>query len=164
MDEIRIKPYDPKYKDQIVKLFEDFYDYLVEIDPLRKLIRQPGYEENTTEQTLKDVTEKEGVFYVALDGDKVVGFTVGTIRRPTPEDLLGAEPSVNGRVTELYVDKDYRGKGLATKLMEKVEQTLKEKGCDYIWVEVFAPNQPPRSLYQKLGYIERDIDMIKKIS
>lgn len=161
--DIQIVNYEPKYKNQIVKLFEDFYDYLVEIDPLRKLTRQPGYGENTTEQTLKDVAEKEGVFFVALDQEKVVGFTVGTIRRPTPEDLLGAEPAVNGRVTELYVDKNYRGKGLATKLMEQIEQTLKEKGCDYIWVEVFAPNQPPRNLYQKLGYKERDIDMIKKV-
>lgn len=161
--DIKIESYNHKYKDQIIKLFEDFYDYLVELDPLRKLVRQPGYGENTTNQTLKDVEEKEGTFYVALDQEKVVGFIVGTIRRPTKEDLLGAEPAVNGRVTELYVDKDYRGKGLATKLMVKIEQALKEKGCNYIWVEVFAPNQPPRKLYQKLGYAERDIDMIKEV-
>lgn len=160
---IQIVNYDPKYKDQIVKLFEDFYDYLVDLDPLRKLRRQPGFGENSTEETVKEVAEQEGVFYLALNQEKVVGFVAATTRRPTPEDLLGAEPAVNGRITELYVDKDYRGKSLATKLMEKVEVYLKEKGCDYIWVEVFAPNKPPRNLYQKLGYKERDIDLIKKV-
>jgi ribosomal protein S18 acetylase RimI-like enzyme len=48
--------------------------------------------------------------------------------------------------------------------MEHVESYFRAQGCDVVKVEVFAPNAPARSLYEKSGYVWRDIDTIKKLS
>lgn len=40
----------------------------------------------------------------------------------------------------------------------------KDQKCDYVWVEVFVPNIKTHELYKKMGYQDRDIDMIKKIN
>lgn len=160
---VQIENYRSQYKGQIVKLFEDFQDYLTDLDSLKRLTRKPGYGEHTTEQTLKEVAENEGVFYLALDQEKVVGFIVGVIERMSEEDLLGAKLALKGRVTELYINQDYRGKGLGTRLMDEVEKYFKEKGCNFIWVEVFAPNIGARALYERLGFMERDLDLVKNI-
>jgi len=159
----KIEFYQQQYAVEVYKFFEDFQDYLVNLDPLKRLKRIPGFGEKVLEKTVKEVAQKQGVFYVALVGDKVVGFVVGVLEGQSDEGLLNAHPGIMGRVTELYVDDSFRGQGIGTKLMSKVEQYLKRKDCDYIWVEVFLPNVKTHDLYKKLGYQDRDIDMIKKL-
>jgi ribosomal protein S18 acetylase RimI-like enzyme len=48
-------------------------------------------------------------------------------------------------------------------LMEKVEEYFRQEGCENSRVEVFEPNVGARQLYQKLGYRDRMIELIKKL-
>jgi len=54
------------------------------------------------------------------------------------------------------VHKDYRGKGLATKLLQEVERFVKEKGGRYIHVLTcdIDSYKAARSFYEKSGYIK----------
>lgn len=45
--------------------------------------------------------------------------------------------------------------------MEKMEEYFGENGCDVARVEVFEPNVKTHSFYRKLGYQDRNIDMMK---
>ncbi len=161
--DIQIVSYENEYKDQLIHLFEDFQDYLVKLDPMQRLRKQSGYGEHTLTKTIQEIEENNGVFYVALDGDTIIGFSCGIVEKQSPEIFLGVIPSTQGRIIELYVDKKYRGKGIGTTLMKKVETYLKQKGCEVVKVEVFAPNDLAKNLYEKLGYEARDIDNIKKL-
>lgn len=162
--DIKIQRYDAQHRDQMVGLFEDFQDYLAGLDPLRRLRRLPGYGEHALSATLDAMTAYEGAFYVARDGERVIGFVAGIIQRLTEADRLGVIPTAHpGRVTELYVDPAYRGQGVGTRLMSTVEAYLKEKGCDVVKVEVFVPTSAARRLYETLGFEPRDIDTIKRL-
>jgi ribosomal protein S18 acetylase RimI-like enzyme len=160
---IKIIAYENQYRAQIIKLFEDFQDYLVELDPLKRLRRLPGYGEQITEKTLKEMDEQHGAFYLAVDAEKVVGFIVGIVQMPPEKEPLDVIASPAGRITELYVTREYRGQGIATQLMQTVEAYLKASGCAVAKVEVFVPNEAAKNLYKKFGYEPRDIDNMKKL-
>jgi ribosomal protein S18 acetylase RimI-like enzyme len=66
-------------------------------------------------------------------------------------------------VLELIVENGYREKGIGTLLMEKMEVYFKQKGCSVSGVDVFPPNKNAYQLYHKLGYLERNIWMTKKL-
>ncbi len=161
--DITIRPYTENDKQTIIAMFEDFQDYLVELDPLKRLQNAPGYGEAIFNKTIQEIQTNDGIFYVAIQNEKVAGFTVALLLQPSFEDQIGAIPSLRGRITELYVATSYRGQGIGTRLVRAAEKYLQAKGCDVIRIEVFVPNINAHSLYKKLGYKDRDIDMIKKI-
>lgn len=50
----------------------------------------------------------------------------------------------------LWVDKDYRGLGLGTKLLKHIEETATAKGCTLIHLDTF--DFQAKEFYEKLGY------------
>ncbi len=57
-------------------------------------------------------------------------------------------------VHRLCVSPAYHRQGLATKVMEYVEQTAKEEGFDSIHLDTFSGNPKALSLYHKLGFVD----------
>lgn len=161
--DIKIKIYNPKYKTQIIGLFENFQDYLIGLDSLQRLRRLPGYAENALRENLKEVEERNGIFYVAILNEKVVGFVIGFMEKRSKQDLLRAYPAKMARINELYVDANLRNQGIGALLMNAVEGYFKAGECQFIWIEVFVPNQNARIFYKNLGYQDRDIQLIKKL-
>lgn len=53
-------------------------------------------------------------------------------------------------LTDLFVEKDYRSKGLGRQLLEVLEKALKTRGIKKIWVWTAGYEAP--GFYQKLGY------------
>jgi len=54
----------------------------------------------------------------------------------------------------ILVDKEYRGQGVGTKLMEEMEKLGKEKfGLEFLHLEVYEGN-PAQRLYDRFGYKE----------
>lgn len=155
--------YSEYYHAQMVKLIEEFYQYLIHIDPLKRLRIQPGYGEAELQKVLKQTSDQEGLFLLAVTNNEVAGFITAIIYRQTPEDQLGVIPSSIGRVTNLYISPLHRQKGLGTTLIHKAEEYVKSKSCDVMKIEVFVPNEAARNLYTKLGYQPRDIDQVKKL-
>ena len=97
-----------------------------------------------------------------MDGT-VVGFIVGSVHETTPEDEFEVTPAKRGRVAELYVQPQHRGRGIARKLMAEIETWCRGQGCQMVRVEVFAPNEHARSFYEGLGYLPRYIDHLKQL-
>jgi ribosomal protein S18 acetylase RimI-like enzyme len=159
----KIIEYHEEHREQVIKLFEDFQDYLISIDPIKRLCRMPGFGENKLKQTLDEVKEYNGKFYLAMTDSVVIGLIAGLIKDQSPEDLLSATQARRGRVTELFIDEKYRGQGLGKKLMSTMEEYFRDQGCKFAWVEVFVPNIRAHGLYNKLGFNDRDIDMIKEL-
>ena len=156
-----IREYQPQDRKALVKLVENFQDYLVKIDPLKRLRREPAYGQVYTQRVLKQV--RNDTLFVAEESGRPVGFIAGIIQKQPKWDLLQTPPTKAGRITELYLEPDYRRKKLGTQLIEKMEAWLKTKGCDILRVEVFAPNKSAHAFYHKRMYADRSIDLIKKI-
>lgn len=142
---------------------EELQDFLVSVDDLKRGRRMPEYGESYTERTLQNVSKSNGVFYVAEAEGRIVGLVVGIMPEQTEEQLLEQVPLKRGVVLELVVEDRFRGKGVGTMLMERMEGYFKQNCCSVSGVDVFFPNKNAYRLYRKLGYRERDIWMTRKL-
>lgn len=157
-----IRHYKEEDKKTVISLLSDFWNYLVSLDYMKRLREFEGSGEKTFSETLKDMKERDGVFYVAEEEGEVIGLIAGVITKPDELDK-SIDSELIGRITEFYVDPIYRGRGYGKLLMKEIENFFKVRGCKSVKVEVFAPNKNAHMLYQKLGYQERNVDMIKLI-
>ncbi len=64
---------------------------------------------------------------------------------------------------DIMLDKRFRGVGYGRQTMTVMEKMLADEGIREVELHVFGHNAPARALYQKIGYLETDITMKKKL-
>ena len=160
--EIQIREYQEGDRPFITKCLEDLHDYITDIDPDKRLRRQPEFGQVFTDELLLFVKKGNGKIYIAVDGDVLIGFSGGAIDKKSKKDLLEVKPSKVGVISDVVVEEKYRGRGIGKMLIEKLEKYFKSQDCDTIWLSVIAFN-PAHDMYLKLGYRDREIGMLKKI-
>lgn len=90
------------------------------------------------------VHESERFGFVATDGENFVGCSSGLAYK-------NAERYSNWfYITDLFVEKAYRGRGLGFQLMQKLEDRVQSYGIENIWTWTGSAQAP--DFYQKLGY------------
>nr|HOP09313.1 N-acetyltransferase [Candidatus Methanofastidiosa archaeon] len=55
-------------------------------------------------------------------------------------------------ISNVSVSPESRGKGIGTELMDKAQETAKEKGCDTLLLDVAIENDGAKRLYERLGF------------
>ena len=160
---VKIREYQESDRTGFVKLMEQLMDYVASVDDLKRIRRMPEFGESFTRRTLQKVAEDNGIIYVAELDTELVGAIVGTIPEQSQEDQLEHVPAKFGEVLELAVKAEYRGKGIGTMLMNKLEEYFRENNCNILGVGVLAPNKDAHRLYSKLGYEDRSFYMTKGI-
>jgi GNAT superfamily N-acetyltransferase len=126
------------------------------------LRRQSEYGDVFTQELFDFIREGQGKIYIAVDGQKYVGFIAGAVDKQSDKNLLEVVPTKLGVVSEFFVEEKYRGQGVGKVLMEKLETYFKSIGCDSLWANVVAFN-PAHDVYEKMGYHNREIGMLKKL-
>lgn len=53
----------------------------------------------------------------------------------------------------LWVSENVRGQSIGSKLLKKAEETAKERGCKYVFLDTFSFQAP--EFYKKYGYEEK---------
>ena len=160
---MKIVEYEEKYLEDVRDLLVELEEYIVSIDKDELDQVHPEYREKMALVDLKNVKENEGICYLAIDNDKVVGLIMGCIFPYDKYDYLDYKCPRRGEITELIVTKKVRSKGVGKLLMDKIEAYFKEKGCEYVFVEVFGYNENAYNFYQKDDYHTRMYHMIKNI-
>lgn len=160
---IKITKYNGNKK-AFVKFLEDLQDYIIRIDPLKRFVRFPDYGKRYAEELITQVNKQNGVIYFAEDENIPVGVIVGIIEELTEKDLLECVPSKIGTILQLIVSDENRGKNIGSLLINSVEEYFLSQKCDVIYVGVLEPNKRARDFYQKRGYQNRIITLMKKIS
>ena len=80
-------------------------------------------------------------FFAAENGSHLVGY-------------IGIKAVIDeGYITNVAVFPQYRGKGTATALINKVFEFAKEKSLSFVSLEVRVSNSEAVSLYEKLGFV-----------
>lgn len=88
----------------------------------------------------KEIKNKMSIYVVALEDKNVVGYG-------------GMWHVVNeGHITNIVVDKDYRNKGIATMIINRLMEIGRQKEMIGLTLEVRMSNVPAKSLYNKLGF------------
>lgn len=88
------------------------------------------------------LTSPESVSYRAVtQGGSLVGFVVGLV-----------EPDHTGHITTLGVAPEHRRRGVAQKMIRKVEDGFLRRGVRLVRLEVRSVNDGAQQLYRNLGY------------
>ena len=152
--------YNTKYDEQIKDLLVELQQYLSDIDKEGYNIVGDDYREKYFEKTMKEVKKCNGKILLFKETEKIVGLVVGTVNNNEIISFDFKAPK-RGRITELVVSKEYRGKHIGKKLLEGMRDYLKSIGCEKIMIAVFGYNENAIKFYKKNGYHMRMIDMIE---
>jgi GNAT superfamily N-acetyltransferase len=134
--EIKIVEYGDKYKEQIIAMIGGcMVDQGVHATACQVV----------EDDDLQDIPKKysgRGKFWVAIDGEKVVG-TVGV--REYEGDMA--------KLRRMFVQKEYRGTGLAKQLLGIALQFAKEMNYKKITLNTHVNMQRAHSFYKKNNFI-----------
>lgn len=159
---ITIRKYQSTDKEQLIRIMNNFQDYIVSIDDMHLTRRMAGYGKVYVKQTLKELKENNGVMYIAENEQKtIIGIVSGIIEKPSKIYKYECVPVKSGRLTELYLEPDYRGKKYGKLLMKTIESYFIKQKCTVVFIEVFGPNRNAHKFYENSGYRDRDQNMIK---
>lgn len=100
---------------------------------------------------LRKRAEKNGRIFVAEDDKShVLGWAV--IYEDEQELYVVAEERTYGRLTELYVESDARGKGVGRALIAACEDWARARGHKHVLIGALSQNALAMAVYQGSGY------------
>lgn len=148
----------------ILKLLIELQDHIALLDEWKLLKPEGDFDADTyLTETFRLVKNNEGRIFVALSENKVVGFIIGIISKPTKIDSAEYYSCKRGTIIELIVHSAFRKKGIGAVLMNSIEAYFHSKNCDIADVKCFAPNRLAYGFYRKSGYTDRSLFLAKKL-
>lgn len=161
---IKVVEYKEQYEKEAKNLLVQLQKHLVELDNEKIRILTDKYEDKYLEYIINLAKDNNGKLFIALSDNNVVGLTMGYILENTTDDKLRTSCPKIGKISKLIVDENLRQSGIGQVLIKKVEEYLKDIGCEYITIEVFDNNEGAYKLYNKNGYVTRIHNLMKKIN
>lgn len=160
---MKIVEFNKSHSEQVKDLLVQLQEYIVSLDKNKLNIITPQYREMYFKKTLNEIRKNKGKMFVALSNENVVGMVCGYLATYDKWDKIDYVCPKKGVITELVVDKNLRGGGVGKQLMQQMEDYFKGVGCEFVLLQVFAPNINGKKFYDKLGYEDSLINMLKKL-
>lgn len=112
-------------------------------------------EEAELDRLLKEAIESEKyrIWTAKSLRRKDVGFAVFSIRTDYVE---GASGSPTGYLEGIYVEQEYRSKGIAKDFIKLGEDWCKKNGCTQLGSDTWLSDVESRNFHKKLGFWEED--------
>ncbi len=126
-----IVPFEPKYQQAVTQMMDEIQQEF-EI-PFR----------NTDGKTISDVVDVDNLFWIALDGERVLG-TIG----------LSRIDDQNGFLRYLFVAKEGRGKtGVSQSLMDEALREAKKRNYEQIYLGTMEQFKAAQKFYAKNHFV-----------
>ncbi|AUX08187.1 GNAT family acetyltransferase [Halalkaliarchaeum desulfuricum] len=113
-----------------------------------------GFESWYSSETLRDELRDEArPFFVATEGGDVVAFA---------QSYLASRRETVGEIDWIHVTPEYRERGIGSRLLERVERELRDRGATRIEGRVLLANETGTAFYEREGYTdagEREVDI-----
>ena len=101
--------------------------------------------------SVAELLAPEVSFFAAWRGDRIVG--TGAVRRMAGEDGTAGLPF--GEVKRMYVEPSLRGQRVAARLVDALEDSLRNQGIALALLETGRDQHEAVRLYQRCGYTHR---------
>lgn len=160
---VTFREYTEGDKTRLIELAKELADMHKVMDPMKRVVNGPGFVENDIAETLENVAKYRGKIWFAEDSGKLIGYIIGVIWEQSEQNKREIGEHMLGEVVDLYLQDAYRGQGLGTKMLAKMEEYFQKEGCDSMWVSHFADNENAHKAYEKFGFVNRSIGMLKTI-
>lgn len=128
----------------------DDYERILELWDEAGLPYKP--EGRDAKENIADELEEQPEYWIcAYDGsEKLVGV------------IFGTDDGRKGWINRLAVDKNYRGQGIGTELVRRLENVFEEKGFK-IWAALIEPDNPEgMNFFEHLSFEDMDIKYYSK--
>ena len=152
--------YNEKYDKNIKDLFIELQTYIMDLDKEGYNIVTEKYGEEYLKIVKMYLRENGGKILLYKENDKIVALIVGIINNEK-EEVYDFKAPKRGKITDLIVSKEVRGKKIGSILLSAMEEYLAKEGCEDILLDVFAYNEKAYKFYKDKGYSERLISMSK---
>lgn len=106
-----------------------------------------------------DLTRQWRAVFVAVGDGKIVGMIIG--KRYNAISISRFKRK--GYMSNLYVDKIYRKRGIGKKLLIHTLKWLKKKGVRHVSLEIHTKNSAAQNLSRKIGFKDYTIKLTKNI-
>jgi ribosomal protein S18 acetylase RimI-like enzyme len=140
MDAITITPFsDASYRRKVIALWEEVF----------------GYEAAHNRPALvidKKLAVNDGLFFVALSGEEVVG------------TVMAGYDGHRGWIYSVAVSQAHRRRGVGSQLIRVAERALASKGCVKVNLQIMEGNESVTAFYASLGFsVEKRVSMGKRL-
>ena len=130
------------------------------------VLDQQNHDNRISAEALSDSEQRQflrstildGRLIVALDASRVVGIATIAIDKNMLDNSLSI-----WNISDVWIDGDYRRRGIGIQLVNECELQAKSKGASEIRLQVYSTNQPASILYGRLGYRTISRMMSKKL-
>ena len=103
--------------------------------------------DNKIENYYEKVLNDNNKLFIAVDND-IAGYIFIKITDPIKNSEIYKEAMIDA----LYVEEEYRNKGIATSLIEKAKEYAKSMDAKKISISVISINENALKLYRKVGF------------
>jgi GNAT superfamily N-acetyltransferase len=161
---VLVRPFHDGDESVVRGMIVELREYVAATDPIARLRpAHDAYVEHEWGDIAEALEAGVGSVYLAEVDGTAVGYVFGRVREQSAKNLVYVVPSVLGLVVDLYVAASHRATGVGSLLLERIEADLRDRGCDHLWIDVFAPNTVAAEFYARRGYAAREVGMIKKL-
>lgn len=114
--------------------------------------------EPTVREFLASSSARDVDCYLATEDGKIVGGCAVSIQRvlPSYKNRMG----LHAYLHNMYVEPDYRGRGIATALLEFILETYRKRGVDRFELHASEMGRP---LYERMGFEKSDTYYVKSV-
>lgn len=101
---------------------------------------------------VRALAQRPGAFSIIAYAGTV---PVGLVNAFEGFSTFACKPLIN--IHDVFVHKDYRGNGIARRMLEKVEEIGQERGCCKLTLEVLENNDAARQVYRNFGFSDYEL-------
>lgn len=110
-------------------------------------------EPSTRENLALELSKRPQAFSVLAF---IAGEPVGLVNCFEGFSTFSCQPLVN--IHDVVVLEAFRGRGISQKMLAKVEEISRQRGCCKMTLEVLEGNAPAQAAYRKLGFAGYELD------
>ena len=150
MATIYLKIYSEQYKEEMIQRIAKFFGFHLNLSNKNCLIKVTSYDMAT--ENLNDWLKNDSELNLILNDQQTVGFL-----------RIGYRGDNVAWIEDIFVDEEYRNRGIATKSIKEAEKIIKKQPqYTSVCLEVVPKNKAALSLYYKLGYDRLSIITVRK--
>ena len=144
-----------------IRLYEEKDRFAV----LRLSQKYASWDSTPTEADIQGFYSSEPDFFLVAELNKrIVGFIYGRESKNVPDKVLQRWKATKvGSVEVLAVEEQYRRRGIATLLLNRLFVVFKRRGIDTVTLTTPADEIGAKELYDKLGFETRGYFLKKKL-
>lgn len=140
-------------------------DLLLQVGEVHHQIRpdifRPGALKYTRRELEDLLADPSRPIFVAVEGNQLLGYAFCIYRDYDGTGVSTCRKEIY--VDDVCVDEASRGRGVATALLDRVFAYAKERGCQFVTLNVWEGNDTAQRFYQGLGMTPRNTNMEIKL-